>query len=126
MQSRPIGTTFKKENVFLATVDVPGGHREVPNLPKEISRFLFTQEYDIFYKDEKGYTRFLMEGNETFAGNGLDGKGFLYNIVSAWKYYKEEDLCETTNSKGEECIASTIDPTEDPIEQYNLDYNRKR
>ena len=112
MVKNPIGTTFKKENIFLATFDCPIDKKELDAIlkrrginlseyPKMVKAILgkfstcTMQEYDIFYKDGKGYTRFLLEGNETFAGDGSDGKGKLYNIVSVWKYYGEDELSTT-------------------------------
>ena len=121
MMKNPIGTTFKKENIFLATFDCPIDKKELDAIlkrrgidlseyPKMVKAILgkfstcTMQEYDIFYKDEKGYTRFLLEGNETFAGDGSDGKGKLYNIVSVWKYYGENELSEVENNAGEPAI----------------------
>ena len=138
----PIGTTFKKENIFLATVDCPMERDEVDSILKDrgcdlssitggeklldITAASFTQqEFDIFYKDENGYTRFLMEGNETFVGDGSDGKGKLYNIVSAWDYYSDNELCEIENDKGEPAICCLIGDEDEnnPIYKYNRDYN---
>lgn len=42
---------------------------------------LNTEQFDIFYKDETGYTRFVEEGPETFVGDNSDGKGFISNVV---------------------------------------------
>lgn len=142
MVKNPIGTTFKKENIFLATFDCPIDKKELDAIlkrrgidlseyPKMVKAILgkfstcTMQEYDIFYKDEKGYTRFLLEGNETFAGDGSDGKGKLYNIVSVWKYYGEDELSEVENNAGEPAI---FDETGEKgkIEKYNMDYNWKR
>ena len=101
---------------------------EYPKMAKAILGKFSTctmQEYDIFYKDEKGYTRFLLEGNETFAGDGSDGKGKLYNIDSVWKYYGENELSEVENNAGDPAI---FDETGEKgkIEKYNRDYNWKR
>ena len=142
MMKNPIGTTFKKENIFLATFDCPIDKKELDAIlkrrgidlseyPKMVKAILgkfstcTMQEYDIFYKDEKGYTRFLLEENETFAGDGSDGKGKLYNIVSVWKYYCEDELSEVENNAGEPAI---FDETGEKgkIEKYNRDYNWKR
>lgn len=139
----PIGTTFKKENIFLATVKFPIESNELnvslkkhgcdvsttPDGKKLIEIFkgaIKRLEIDIFYKDEKGYTRFLMEGNETFAGDGSDGKGILFNIVSAWDYYLENELCEMVNDKGEPVIADKLkDDENNPLRRYDYDYNLK-
>ena len=100
----PIGTTFKKENIFLATVDCPMERDEVDSILKDrgcdlstitdggklldITAASFTQqEFDLFYKDENGYTRFLMEENETFVGDGSDGKGKLYKQLDEFLYF---------------------------------------
>ena len=89
MKKNPIGTAFKKENIFLATVDCPIAKKEleevlqkggcrVTGMPGEknildlMVPLCTRQEYDIFYKDGKGYTRFLLDGNETFAGDGSE------------------------------------------------------
>lgn len=138
---KPIGTTFKKENIFLATVDCPmekeeidtilknGGYdlstvSEEKNLISLVASAFTREEFDIFYKDENGYTRFFMEGNETFVGDGSDGKGKLYNIVSAWDYYHDNELCEMENDKGEPAICDESGGNEDdPLYKYNRDYN---
>lgn len=83
------------------------------------------QEYDIFYKDGKGYTRFLLDGNETFAGDGSDGKGKLYNIVSAWSFYEEGELSEVENNAGEPAILDESGEN-DKLERYNQVYNMKK
>lgn len=138
---KPIGTTFKKENIFLATVDCPMEKEKVNTIINNVGCDLSTiskeknllglvtsaftrKEFDIFYKDEKGYTRFLMDGNETFVGDGSDGKGKLYNIVSAWDYYRDNELCEIENDKGEPAICDVSGKNEDdPLHKYNRDYN---
>ena len=71
MKKNPIGTVFKKENIFLATVNRPLEKEEFeamlkeakydPNLPESdvllgvLNDIFCMQEYDIFYKDEKGF-----------------------------------------------------------------------
>lgn len=137
----PIGTTFKKENIFLATVDCPMEMEEVDTILKNggcdlsaisegenllglVTGAFTRQKFDIFYKDENGYTRFFMEGNETFVGDGSDGKGKLYNIVSAWDYFREDELSEMENDKGEPAICDEAGENEDnPLYKYNMDYN---
>lgn len=142
----PIGTTFKKENIFLATVDYPMTPDEVDAFLKnqgydvsampEGKNFLeligmapgsfSRQEVDIFYKDENGYTRFFVEGNETIAGDDSDGKGKIYNIVPACKYYRVYELVEGVNDKGEPCIVDCVGEGENnPLNLYNRDYNLK-
>lgn len=155
----PIGTTFKKENIFLATVNhqVTGEEavsilkdkgydldREIDSsaVSNEANRLsvkkmflaileegfepFIRQEYDIFYKDENGYTRFFMEGNETFVGDNSDGKGKLYNIVPACEYYRGYELVEGVNDKGEPVIVDLAGQGENnPLERYNRDYNLK-
>ena len=142
MKKNPIGTAFKKENIFLATVDCPIAEKELEEvLQKGGCRVTGTpgeknildlmvplctrQEYDIFYKDGKGYTRFLLDGNETFAGDGSDGKGKLYNIVSAWNFYEEAELSEVENNAGEPAILDESGGN-DKLERYNRVYNMKK
>lgn len=152
-KKKSIGTTFKKENIFLATVDYPLEQEEAEYCLEEqgfdFSAFeegdsmtffeeqtfynityrggsFIRQEFDIFYKGENSYIRFWMKGNEIFAGDGSDGKEELHNIVSAWKYYQEEQLFESVNDKGEPVICDRAGVGEDdPLERYNQDYNLK-
>lgn len=149
---KPIGTTFKKENIFLATVDYPMTPDEADYFmeEKELDFFkleegdiltvfderifynlicrggFIRQEFDIFYKDENGYTRFFAEGNETFAGDNSDGKGKLYNIVPACEYYRGYELVEDVDDKGEPTIVDLGGQRgNNPIYLYNKDYNLK-
>ena len=118
MASEEVDSILKNGGCDVSTM--PDGK----NLLELVTGAFSRQEYDIFYKDDNGYTRFFMEGNETFAGDGSDGKGKLYNIVSAWDYYREDELCEMVNDKGEPVIANAIEDGENnPLRRYNQDYN---
>lgn len=131
-----VGTHFKRENIFLATLsDNPSASKELlgqlPEDLKPLSELLVRKgiigmtEVDIFYKDENGYTCFELEENtaisKTFAGDNSDGKGFLRNIVSIWKYYSK-GVKECQASNGVMLIA--VDDN-DPLDKYNEDYNLK-
>ena len=138
-----IGTHFQKENIFLATVsknDVDA--KEIlkskmagigSNVPEALMAVLVDkgtirgiisseQQFDVFYKDDTGYTRFVEEGPETFAGDNSDGKGIISNIVSIWEYYSEEQVteCMVNNDFWVICVSDM-----DPIYKYNEDYNKK-
>ena len=128
-----IGNHFKKENIYLGTIK--GGKQSLSpelkanfkNIPEELlelllkSGILSTQEFDVFYKSEIGYTRFLEEGCETFKGDNSDGKGFIENVVPAWEYFKEDELIEGIVNGNLIIIAKAIEP----FERYNEDYNLK-
>lgn len=147
-KSQKIGTYFKKENIFLATVSEAS--LESPNilnskLENNISEkllemikkkdfvmseeliemfeqagFLTSEQYDIFYKDENGYTRFVEEGPETFIGDNSDGKGIIRNVISIWDYYSEDEIQEVMINNKFMAISST---NEEPLHRYNKDYN---
>ena len=128
-----IGTTFKKENIFLATILYKKGcentkfeemikqqgNSEIIPLLSEV--VISETEADIFYKDEKGYTRFCgEEGPETFVGDDSDGNGLIRNVVSVWDYYLEDELKEALlNDTFNIIVATTIEP----LKNYNEDYN---
>ncbi len=80
-----------------------------------------SEEFDVFYKDDRGYTRFLEEGPETFAGDNSDGKGIIRNVVSVWEYYSEEQIfeCMLNNSFMAICVWDM-----EPLYKYNEDYNK--
>ena len=130
----PIGNHFKKENIYLCTINGIDENiikERFNNVPKVLldmminSGIISTQQYDIFYKDENGYTRFLEEGLETFKGDNSDGKGYIENVVPAWDYYKEEELFEAIIN-GELMIAvESLDPLEKYNEEYNLEGTKK-
>lgn len=103
---RGIGTHFKKENVFLATMvcgeeykgtlsrnDIGEKVYQKDALDKLAKPVMYGQA-ELFYKDENGYTRFTEDGTFTLAGDNSDGKGILSNIISAWEYYTEEQVKE--------------------------------
>ena len=127
-----IGNYFKKENIYLCTVtdyNDPSLLDELKQkyvfIPKKTLEFFLnngiisSEQYDIFYKTEEGYTRFLEEGYETFKGDNSDGKGFVENIIPVWDYFKEDELFEIMIN-GKIMIGST---TIEPLEKYNEDYN---
>lgn len=133
-----IGTTFKKENIVLATFvglrdkqkkDLEAIMKEVDgdeNIKRDIlEKFLDSivtyEEVDIFYKDENGYTRFVEEGPETFVGDDSDEKGFIRNIVPIWDYYSEEEVKEVLVN---DTFISIVCTTMEPIKKYNDDYNK--
>lgn len=132
-----IGTHFKKENIFLATVSVSNvDTKEMLNskmagidskVPENLmalfvdNGFISSEQFDVFYKDDTGYTRFLEEGPETFAGDNSDGKGIVRNVVSIWEYYSEEQVteCMLNNEFMAICILDMA-----PLYKYNEDYNK--
>ena len=133
-----IGTHFKKENIFLATVSVSASDTDtkemlkskmdgkVPNdlLALFVDKGIISSEqeqFDVFYKDDAGYTRFVEEGPETFAGDNSDGKGIIRNVVSIWEYYSEEQVCECMLNN--EFMAICVLDME-PLYKYNNDYNK--
>ena len=129
-----IGTHFKKENIFLATISNNGEDTiemlksRTEGIPDKLLRKLTDgrcisfEEYDVFYKDENGYTRFVEEGPETFVGDNSDGKGFIKNVVPIWDYYPESEVVEATVNS---CYISIFVTTMEPLYKYNEDYNKK-
>ena len=128
-----IGTHFKKENIFLATVSTSNTDTKEllkskvdGKMPGETIDFLVdggfvsSEQFDVFYKDNPGYTRFVEEGPETFAGDDSDGKGIIRNVVSIWEYYSEEQVLECMVNN--EFMAIFILDAE-PLYKYNDDYN---
>ena len=132
-----IGTHFKKENIFLATVStsnvdtkemlkskMSGRDSKVPEDLMELfvdKGFISSEQVDIFYKEDMGYTRFGEEGPETFAGDNSDGKGIVRNVVSIWDYYSEEQVteCMLNNEFMAICVYDMA-----PLYKYNEDYNK--
>ena len=80
-----------------------------------------SEQVDVFYRDDAGYTRFIEEGTETFAGDNSDGKGIIRNVVSIWEYYSDEQIfeCMMNNEFMAICVLD-----KDPLYKYNDDYNR--
>lgn len=129
-----IGTHFNKENIFLATVSTNetvvkkmfNSRMKVKVLEDFVSFMVdkgvvAIEEFDVFYKDNTGYTRFLEEGPVTYAGDNSDGKGFIRNVVSIWEYYSEDQVMECrVNDK----FMSIGILDMNPINQYNKDYNK--
>ena len=132
---KPIGTHFKKENIVLATVVLNNEvlYKELKmQLPADLAdvsdeflRILVEQgiiqkaHFDIFYKDENGYTYFYDESPITIKGDDSDGNGTIEKIVSVWDYYKEDELFEAEFKDAPIIIATT----QEPLMQYNSDYN---
>lgn len=132
-----IGTHFKKENIFLATVSeskvdtketlkskMVGVDSKVPENLMDLFvdvGFITSEQVDVFYKDDTGYTRFVEEGSETFAGDNSDGKGIVRNVVSIWNYYSEEQVteCMLNNEFMVICVSDMA-----PLYKYNEDYNK--
>lgn len=126
-----IGTHFKKEKVFLGTItSVNDKLQEKLKDSGDIATviesfckmgFLSMGEPDILYKDESGYTRFEEEGTETLVGDNSDGKGFVRNLVSIWKYFSEEQIFEIKLNNGSWAICCS---TPDPVYKYDNYYNK--
>lgn len=132
-----IGTHFKKENIFLATVSSSNADTKETlkskmsdmdsKIPKVLmallvdKNFISSEQFDVFYKDDTGYTRFVEEGPETFAGDNSDGKGIVRNVVPIWEYYSEEQVfeCMLNNKFMAICVSDM-----DPLYKYNEDYNK--
>ena len=128
-----IGTHFKKENIFLATVlasEKDAKETLKSKIDSHIQQSLLdyfvnqgviaVEQVDVFYKNKKGYTRFVEEGSETFAGNGTDGKSKLNHIVPIWDYYSEDQVVEGyLDNEPIICVTDTS-----PICKYNEDYNK--
>lgn len=124
-----IGTHFKKENVYLATIfkydnnssankigkDFKGLRSVISSKKNKCSKYA-----DVFYKDNKGYTRFLESGPETFVGDNSDGKGIIGNIIPIWKYYSEDQVFECLVNDEFKAICVT---DMSPLNKYDEDYN---
>lgn len=129
-----VGTHFKKENIFLATLfpneeyslnvlkDTKSYKDMSESMLKECIKLGIIQcnEVDIFYKDETGYTRYLGEGPETYAGDNSDGRGYIKNVVSVWDYYSEGELFEAMIDGKFMAIVNDGDG----LDRYNDDYNK--
>ena len=126
-----IGTHFKKENIFLATINVTEkdakrilGAKAFRHLKEalekagtEISK---TSAFDVFYKQSAEYLRFFEDGVATYAGDDSDGMGLLTNVVSVWKYFSEDELYEAQLEDGTWVIGMT---DEWPAHEYYMEYN---
>ncbi len=141
LQRHVIGTTYKKENIYLGTVvenseltyemlkdrisQDPSNEIDSEVLRQTLMAFVNngvvnSEFYDVFYKDENGYTSFYVEGSETIKGDNSDGKGTIKNLVSIWDYYKEDEVYEAVLEDGS--IAIAVEDME-PLYKYNSDYN---
>lgn len=129
-----IGTHFKRENIFLATIldnetqteDVFKGR--VNGLVKKILGCLIkagavkSEQFDVFYKDENGYTRYVEEGPETFVGDNSDGKGIICNVVPIFEYYTEDMVKEVMIN---DSFFAIVVKDDKPLHKYNEDYNKR-
>lgn len=133
-KQKKIGTNFKKENIFLATISANNNDTKEmlkSKMSGKVSEDLMesfvkdgvisSEEFDVFYKDENGYTRFVENGPETFVGDNSDGKGTIRNVVSIWEYYSEEQIleCMLNNEFMAICVLDI-----EPLYRYNNDYNK--
>ena len=127
----PIGNHFKKENIYLGTIvtnrpDLYDLVKENGSLGFEFLNNLIKmgaielEFYDVFYKDENGFTRFVEEGPETFKGDNSDEKGIIKNVISVWDYFNENELMEIIDDNNNIMIATE---DTDGLENYNRDYN---
>lgn len=78
------------------------------------------EEFDIFVKASNGYTRFVEEGAEIFAGDNSDGKGMVKNIVPVTEFYTIEQIKESKYNDGTPFIIVT---DIEPLKSYNKKYN---
>ena len=61
---------------------------------------------DIFYKTKNGYIRIGNDGSsEFYTGDGKDGKEILHKPVSFWKYFSNEEVVTSSDSK---CLTLSI------------------
>ena len=118
MKKNPIGTAFKKENIFLATVDCPIAKKELEEVLQKGGCRVTGMPGEKNILD-------LMVPLCTRQGDGSDGKGKLYNIVSAWNFYEEGELSEVENNAGEPAILDESGGN-DKLERYNRVYNMKK
>ena len=126
----PIGTHFKKENIFLATVVYSEEYKRTVlrrNLGEEIYQSETFEEllkafrddqYELFYKDESGYTCFHTYGVDTLTADNSDGKGILKNITPVWQYYAENQLKEAM-VEGCDLVIMVHDAL--PLHRYRVD-----
>lgn len=128
-----IGTYFKKENIFLATVNATEknakrllGDECLRNLQEALkeagTEFSKTSTFDVFYKQGAEYLQFYEDGVATYAGDDSDGMGLLTNVVSVWKYFSEDELYEAQLEDGTWVIGIT---DEWPAQEYYMEYNAR-
>lgn len=143
IEVNPIGTKFDKNNVFLGTLISPMNgnaikefcEKKKPGSVEEIveegfDETLFdtlgemgcmeSEEIDVFYKTDEGYTRYLDDSADTCRGDGTDGKGIIQNLVSAWEYFKEDAISECLLENNEWILGCS---ESDSLKKYNADYN---
>ena len=122
-----IGTHFRKENIFLATVSLNDKNSKmaIDNIMLEkLSKYGVEigecEMFGIFYKEGDVYLRFFLEDVQTYVGDNSDGMGVLRNIVPVWDYFSEDELFEVQIYDGSIVIGFT---TEDPLTRYNFECN---
>lgn len=131
INKQKIGTHFKKENIFLATVNATEkntkrllsdeGLRQLKEaLEKAGTELSKTSTFDVFYKQCAVYLRFYEDGVGEYAGDDSDGMGLLTNVVSVWKYFSEDELYEAQLEDGTWIIGIT---DEWPGLEYYMEYN---
>lgn len=134
-----IGNIFKKENIYLGTIIFYDEESLLNELKKRNKRYsemqlrLFirkkmvsNQVCDIFYKIDNGYKRFLDNGSEILLGDNSDGKGFIENIVSAFEYYKEDEIFESIINSEPVIAVTTMKPFGKYVEDYNLEMHKHK
>ena len=127
---KKIGTHFKKENIFLATVYATEKNTKsllnaeaLQTLQEALAEAGTDTMYDIFYKEGDVYLHFCEDGVETYVGDNSDGMGVLTNIVSVWDYFSEDELYETRLADGTVVIGVA---DEGPAYKYYHEYNMGR
>ncbi len=141
------GNRFKRDNIYLATVKLnaegmrEGFRKVIENNAKAAGKSVDTEklnevvknllglgnveatEHDIFYKDDRGYTRYTMGVPDTFKSEDSDSRGTLINIVLAWDYYDVSEIKEATLENGDVILTALA---EEPLNRYIKDCNKKR
>lgn len=128
---KKIGTHFKKENIFLATVySTEKNIKRLLNdealqalqeaLEEAGTKLSKCTTFDVFYKEGDVYLRFYEDGVETYAGDNSDSMSLLTNVVSVWDYFSEDELYETRLADGTMVIGVT---DEGPAYKYYHEYN---
>ena len=134
-----IGNRFKKENIYLGTIvfyDVQSLLNELKKRTNyytdyQLKKFirdgeLSNQQFEIFYKVENGYKRFLKSGSEILIGDNSDGKGFIENLVPIFDYYKDSELFEGAINRNIMIVATTMEPLEKYSKDYNLEESKRQ
>lgn len=124
-----IGTHFKKENIFIATLSATPKNEQW-RLPDETYRLLkscegvsIEEQHDVFYKDGDKYVCFFDEGPKVVVGDNSDGMGVMSNIVPVWEYFAEDELFEVMVNDSFMAIGYTNMMA---LARYNVDYNLRK